>query len=66
MHLFQSNLSSFLPGKLKDLNKPCYWFIDAASQYTNRKKFISLSTVFVWLLKDTSLQCHMAKLHEKQ
>ena len=23
-------------------------------------------TIFVWLLNDTSLECHMAKLHEKQ
>jgi hypothetical protein len=36
-HLFESKLSCFLPGTLKDLNKPCYWCNDAVLQYTNRK-----------------------------
>jgi hypothetical protein len=42
LHLFQSKLSTFLSGKLKDLTKIYYFSDGAALQFKNRKNFINL------------------------
>jgi hypothetical protein len=42
VHLFQTELSSFLSGKLKDLTMIYYFSDGVPLQYKNRKNFINL------------------------
>jgi hypothetical protein len=63
---FQSKLCSFLSGKSNDLTKTYYISDGASSQY--KRGNIPWTSAFkimilIWMLGDTSLQCHMVKVY---